>query len=221
MSELQKRRYKEVLPEKTVEKLKGLLKELGIEVEEQWVDESSVGTYSLRINIKGTNIGQNGKGMTKEYAMASGYAEFFERFQNGMLKFKVEKPTKEIPFSYAPDEKILSVDELMKGNNSFLENIAKENGKGTSKEEQKEYIKEVMNQNSKIVPKEDFLSLPYYSIKNDEIEYIPEKLFSYTCNSNGMCAGNSREEALIEGLSEVLERYVGIKIFKEKATLPK
>ena len=221
MSELQKRRYKEVLPEKTVERLKRLLNDLGIEVEEQWIDTSSVGTYSLRINVKGTNIGQNGKGMTKEYAMASGYAEFFERFQNGMFRFKVEKPTKEIPFSYAPDEKTLSVDELMGGNNSFLENIAKENGRvDKSKEEQKEYIKEVMNQNSKIVPKENFLSLPYYSIKNDEIEYIPERLFSYTCNSNGMCAGNSREEALIEGLSEVFERYVGIKIFKEKATLP-
>ena len=100
MSELQKRRYKEVLPEKTVERLKRLLNDLGIEVEEQWIDTSSVGTYSLRINVKGTNIGQNGKGMTKEYAMASGYAEFFERFQNGMFRFKVEKPTKEIPFSY-------------------------------------------------------------------------------------------------------------------------
>ena len=221
MSELQERRYKEVAPEKTVERLKNLLKELGIEVEENWIDTSSVGTYSLRINVKGTNIGQNGKGMTKEFAMASGYAEFFERFQNGMFRFKVEKPTKELPFSYAPDEKTLSVDELMQGNNSYLETIAIENGKGEkTKEEQKEYIKEVMNENSKIVPKEDFLSLPYYSVKNDEIEYIPERLFSYTCNSNGMCAGNSREEALIEGLSEIFERYVGIKIFKERACLP-
>ena len=57
-------------------------------------------------------------------------------------------------------------------------------------------------------------------MKNDDIEYIPERLFSYTCNSNGMCAGNSKEEALIEGLSEIYERYVGIKIFEEKKTLP-
>ena len=48
MSELQERRYKEVAPEKTVERLKNLLKELGIEVEENWIDTSSVGTYSLR-----------------------------------------------------------------------------------------------------------------------------------------------------------------------------
>lgn len=221
MSELQSRRYKEVTPEKTVEKLKGLLENLGIEVEERWIDASSVGTYSFRLCVKGTNIGQNGKGMTKEFAMASGYAEFFERFQNGMFRFRIEKPTKEIPFTYAPDEKNLSVDELMKDKNSFLETIVDENiEKETTKAEKIDYIKNVLNQNSKLVPKEDFISLPYYSIKNDEIEYIPERLFSYTCNSNGMCAGNSREEALIEGLSEIFERYVGIKIFKEKVCLP-
>lgn len=71
MSELQARRYKEVSPEETVKRLKELLKELGIEIEEKWSKESSVGTYSLRICIKGTDVGQNGKGMTKEFAMAS------------------------------------------------------------------------------------------------------------------------------------------------------
>ena len=36
MSILQERRYKEVAPEDTVKKLKGLLKKLGIEIEETW-----------------------------------------------------------------------------------------------------------------------------------------------------------------------------------------
>ena len=135
MSELQERRYKEVLPEKTVEKLKGLLKQLGIEVEEKWIDASSVGTYSLRVCVKGTNIGQNGKGMTKEFAMASGYAEFFERFQNGMFRFRLEKPTKELPFTYAPDERTLSIEELMNKENSFLDNIVEANGHGKDTKE--------------------------------------------------------------------------------------
>ena len=221
MSELQNRRYKEVEPEETVKKLKKLLEKLGLEVEEKWSNESSVGTYSLRICIKGTDIGQNGKGMTKEFAMASGYAEFFERMQNGMFRFRMEKPTKELPFSNSPDEKHLSVEEIMKGNNSFLENILKKNNKeDKSKEEQVEYIKEIFNEKSKIVEKEDYLYLPYYSVRNKELEYIPDRLFSYLFDTNGMCAGNSKEEALIEGLSEILERYVGIKIFQDKYTLP-
>ena len=221
MSILQERRYKEVTPEETVKKLKNLLNKLGIEVEEKWSNESSVGTYSLRVTVKGTDIGQNGKGMTKEFAMASSYAEFFERFQNGMFRFRMEKPTEQIPFSNSPDEKHLTVEDAMDGNNSFFEYILKENGKGNLRGKEKiEYIKEILNENSKLVPKEDYIYLPYYSVKNEDIEYIPDRLFSYLYDTNGMCAGNSKEEALIEGLSEILERYAGTKMVKEKITLP-
>ena len=221
MSELQERRYKEVEPEETVKRLKNLLNKIGIEVDEKWSNESSVGTYSLRIAIKGTDIGQNGKGITKEFAMASSYAEFFERFQNGVFRFRMEKPTKDLPFSNAPDEKHLSVEEAMKGNNSFFEYIIKENGKANrTKEEKIEYIKQILNEKSDLVEKEDYLYLPYYSVKNKDIEYVPDRLFSYLYDTNGMCAGNSKEEALIEGLSEILERYAGTKMVKERITLP-
>ena len=226
MSELQERRYKEVSPEETVKRLKKLLDELGIEVEEKWSKESSVGTYSLRICIKGTDIGQNGKGMTKEFAMASAYAEFFERFQNGIMRFRMEKPTKELPFINSPDEKHLTVEEglnITNNNlkNSFFENILKQNGKNDcSNQEKIEYIKQILNEKSNLVEKEDYLYLPYYSVKNKEIEYIPDRLFSYLFDTNGMCAGNSKEEALIEGLSEILERYAGTRMVKEKVSLP-
>ena len=227
MSELQNRRYKEVTPEETVKKLKGLLEKLGIEVVEKWSNESSVGTYSLRVCIKGTDIGQNGKGMTKEFAMASGYAEFFERMQNGMFRFRMEKPTTEIPFVNAPDEKhltvkeALNIDETGKIKNSFFENIVKQNGKENSiAEEQAQFIKKILNEKSNLVEKEEYNYLPYYSVKNKDLKYVPDRLFSYLFDTNGMCAGNSKEEALIEGLSEILERYVGVKIFKEKVTLP-
>ena len=227
MSELQNRRYKEVSPEETVARLKELLSKLGIEVEEKWSKESSVGTYSLRICFKGTDMGQNGKGMTKEFAMASGYAEFFERMQNGIFRFRMEKPTKEIPFTNAPDEKHLSVEESAgirthnKVQNSFFENILKQNDKEKATTQEKiEYLKEVLNENATIVPKEVYNYLPYYSVKHKELQYIPDALFSYLFDTNGMCAGNSREEALIEGLSEILERYAGMQIFKKRICLP-
>ncbi len=241
MSELQERRYKEVSPEETVKRLKELLKELDIEVEEKWSEESSVGTYSLRICIKGTDVGQNGKGMTKEFAMASGYAEFFERMQNGMFRFRMEKPTEEISFVNSPDEEHLTVEQALgiekianknenqkekqeennKIQNSFFENILKQNGKDEITNEEKiDYIKEILNEKSNLVEKEEYNYLPYYSVKNKNLEYIPDRLFSYLFDTNGMCAGNSPEEALIEGLSEILERYAGMRIFKDKITLP-
>lgn len=221
MSILQERRYKEVAPEDTVKKLKGLLKKLGIEVEETWSEESSVGTYSLRICIKGTNIGQNGKGMTREFAMASAYAEFFERFQNGIFRARIEKPTEELLFAYAPDERCLSAKELISDKNSFFEYILKANGfEEKNKVEKLQFVQELLNENNKLIRKENSTSVPYYSVKNNDIEYIPNRLFSHLYDTNGMCAGNSKEEALIEGLSEILERYVAIEIFKNKITLP-
>ena len=146
MSVLQERRYKEVTPEETVAKVKKILDEIGIEVEEKWTDKSSVDTYSLRICIKGSDVGQNGKGMTREFAMASGYAEFLERLQNGLFRFRMEKPTEELPFINVPDEKYFSIDEYIGKDNSYLQNILKQNSKeNKTDKEKKEYLKEVLN----------------------------------------------------------------------------
>lgn len=38
--------------------------------------------------------------------------------------------------------------------------------------------------------------------------------------SNGMSAGNTREEALVQGMSEVVERYVQKRIFSDRPALP-
>ena len=221
MSELQERRYKELKPEDTVKKIKNILNELGIDVEEKWTDKSSVNTYSLRICIKGSDVGQNGKGMTKEFAMASGYAEFLERLQNGLFRFRMEKPTKELPFINVPDEKYFTIDEFLLKNNSFLENILEQNGKSNKTEkEQKEFLRKILNADYMDKNNKTYTYIPYYSVKNKEIQYIPDKLFSYLYDTNGMCAGNSKEEALIEGLSEILERYAAMKIYKERICLP-
>ena len=171
----------------------------------------------------------------------AGYAEFFERMQNGMFRFRMEKPTEEIPFVNSPDEMHLTVEQVLgieniankgekpkekqeennKIQNSFFENILKQNGKDeVTNEEKIDYIKEILNEKSNLVEKEEYNYLPYYSVKNKDLEYIPDRLFSYLFDTNGMCAGNSPEEALIEGLSEILERYAGMRIFKDKVTLP-
>lgn len=221
MSDLQKRRYKEVSPQETVKRIKDILNNVGIKVEENWSKRSSVNTYSLRVCIEGTNLGQNGKGMTKEFAMASGYAEFLERLQNNMLRFRTEKPSKELPFINYPDEKYITVEELMEKNNSLLEEIIKKlKYEEKPKKEKIEYIKRLLDLESSTDQKENRLSLPYYSVKNKDIEYLPSKLFNYLFGTNGMCAGNSKEEAIIEGLSEILERYTAFKIFKERLVLP-
>lgn len=212
MSLLQDRRYKETSPEKTVKRIKDILKKYGVEVEENWTKKSSVGTYSLRLCIKGTNLGQNGKGMTKEYAMASAYAEFLERYQNGILVFRQEKPTKELPFVYSADEKKFSVEELVLQNDSFMEKIY-DNNKDTNENKMK-LIKEIFGNNK------DIICLPHYSVRDKKVIYIPHVLSCHLIGTNGMCAGNSPEEAIIEGISEILERYVTMQLIYKKVSLP-
>ena len=212
MSDLQQMRYKETSPQKTVKRIKEILKNNNVEVEENWTKKSSVNTYSLRLCIKGTNLGQNGKGMTKDFALASAYAEFLERYQNGMLVFRTEKPNQEFPFLYSADEKKLSLEELANQNDSFIEQIFEEN-----KEECKtklELLEKIFGNEKQII------SLPQYSVRDKKIVYIPHVLSCHLVGSNGMCAGNRPEEALIEGISEILERYVSMQIIYQKLALP-
>jgi len=222
MGTLKEMRYKDETPDNTVKKLKEILKENKIEVEENWTKKSSVDTYSLRLTIKDTNIGQNGKGMTKDFALASAYAEFFERYQNGILVFRPEKPTQEYPFTYSADEKYLSIEELSKENNAFLDRIIQNDKKEILNQEQKKiYLRELLGENSKILePRNQHVSLPYYSVKNKEIVHLPHILACHLCATNGLCAGNTPEEAMIEGISEILERYVSMRIIYDRPSLP-
>ena len=212
MSKLQEMRYKETTPDKTVKRIKEILKNHKIEVEENWTKKSSVNTYSLRLCIKGTNIGQNGKGMTKDFALASAYAEFLERYQNGILVFRQENPSKELPFVYSGDEKKLNIDQIIKQKDSFIENIFEDNKKEYS--DKKEFLENVFGKEKEII------SLPHYSVKDKKVVYIPHALSCHLCGTNGMCAGNSPEEALIEGISEILERYVSMQLIYKRVALP-
>lgn len=76
MSEIQLMHYKQKTPEETVQFLQDILKNMKVEVTETWQERSSIGTYALRLDFRGTKIGANGKGVSKAYAKASAYAEF-------------------------------------------------------------------------------------------------------------------------------------------------
>ena len=62
--------------------------------------------------------------------------------------------------------------------------------------------------------------LPFYSLQDDRVEWIPELALAAACESNGMCAGNTAEEALVHGLSEVCERYVAREAFRHRLEMP-
>jgi ribosomal protein S12 methylthiotransferase accessory factor len=52
------------------------------------------------------------------------------------------------------------------------------------------------------------IGVPFHDLLNNEVTYFPFRALQVLVGSNGMCSGNTKEEALVQGLSEVFERYV-------------
>lgn len=82
------KQYKAVSPEETIYRIRVILNKTGILLKESSCVKD--GLYACRLTVNNDSlsvldIGTNGKGRSYEYALASGYAEFMERLQNGIV----------------------------------------------------------------------------------------------------------------------------------------
>ncbi len=193
LNEYERSKYKECSPAETADRIKKILKKNGIETEEQWLDSGVAGICSVRINIKRTTIGQNGKGTDREYAAASGYAEFMERLQTGYL----------LPECVcAPcDREWMETEKIPAAGGDLL--------KGT---DLSEWLFDAREGKLAVIP--------FESLKTGSRAYIPESILRAYYFTNGSCAGNTREEALVQGLSEIAERYAAARIMTARLTPP-
>ncbi|MEJ8555073.1 YcaO-like family protein [Tepidibacter sp. Z1-5] len=220
MSSLKDRKYKDELPLNTVNKIRKILSDLGIvTIENNWKN-SAKGFCSVRVEIANTSIATNGKGTSHEYALASAYAELMERVQNQTF-FRLNDTLSEDAmcykhFYYAPDEEYLSVDDFIKRYDDWSSYQLNKINSNTDKYE-------ILNKWAKTSYEHtplDFVSIPYKNLNTNKLSYIPVNMVSKIYMSNGMCAGNTFEEALIQGISEILERHVNQVIINEKITPP-
>ncbi len=190
----------------TVKKIKNLLKKhLNLELDEEQRIGSNNGLFSFRVTIPKTNIGTNGKGTSIINSQASGYAEFMERLQNGILLNFFNKN-----YSVFPDEKIYSLQDII------LDNFAKIISPKLLKLGN-------MIVNNKLDNKfnDKFIMAPFYALKEKKTIYLPALILnSLFVGTNGMAAGNTIEEAMVQGLSELCERYAHSKIFLDNLTMP-
>lgn len=213
-------KYKDELPENTINRIRNILNKVGIfTIEENWKN-SAKRFCSVTIKIPNTNLQTNGKGTSYKYALASGYAELMERLQNqAQFRLSVDVSSEALKykgFYYAPDEKYLSIDELLNSKDDWIEFQLNRIYNSIDKNEL--LYKWALMSNEGIT--KDFVALPYVNIINNKISHIPVKMISKMYMSNGMCAGNTIEEALVQGLSEVFERAVNKEIISKKLTPP-
>lgn len=215
------KKYKDVSPEQTVENVKNFFKKKGFIIEEEFLKNPTQYAWWCRVNLKFNNVdilGTNGKGTTKEFALASGYGELYERYCNFIHQPYVKRinqkkiqeiSKKENGYYLFPDETFIPVDQILDefpcinnyckalddNNNSFLRYYEKEYPNGV-------------------------LSVPFKGFNMSDTINLPFELLLEATGSSGCAAGNTIEEALTQGLSEICEHYVSDLIFLETRSLP-
>ncbi|NSW89830.1 MAG: YcaO-like family protein [Firmicutes bacterium] len=213
-------RYKECSPLETIHNVRNILYHLGILTKEEWKQDVK-GYYSLNLSIVGTSLFSNGKGTSCEYALASAYGELIERLQNFVV-FKYTKAMRKEALEYrdfylAPDEKYVSIDEILHNSEKWLEVFTFE---AEDINEKKSLLERWKMADYLSSDRPDFVALPYLNITENSINYIPAIMLISRYGSNGMCAGNTVEEALVQGISETIERYVNFKIISDGIVPP-
>ena len=161
----------------------------------------SIAASAFSLPMRQRAFGANGKGTSAELALASAYAEFAERLQNlhptcffgsyGEMPGRVEPP----------DLTRKKIGDLSRRAPECVGHLFCEEAFAALAGE--------------TVP-----CLPFYSVRHERIEWLPEVALAAACESNGMCAGNTPEEALVHGLAEVCERYVARESFRRRLELP-
>lgn len=206
-------KFKDEVPEVTVDKIIKKLKSIGIEIKEKWNDSKIENCCSVRVTAGGAIPGTNGKGVTKELARASAYGEFMERLQSGLFFYKYQSFENDDTVylqSFAPDKRYMTKSELLE-NSEWMEPLVKRYG--ISKEN-------IADQCQIYACSDKILTLPYYSIFEDKYVYLPAAFIEHIYSANGCCVGNTREEAWVHALSEIFERHSNIEVIESGKPVP-
>ena len=189
-------KFKDASPVDTVNRIKDILAANGLFVTENWFDSKVNNCYSLRVTVDGTKFGTNGKGVTKELANASAHAELMERLQSGIID------REELTYT---DEKWMDFQELLTNCSDFLSRICKV----IKQFDHIDFSPEELAMRCLDLEggKEKTLALPFYNISEDKMVYVPKQLILPLFSSTGNCAGNTAQEAIVQGISEIVERW--------------
>ena len=193
--------------EQSILKMQNILKDVGCEATFSQEKHPLKNCFSVNLaSIEAPNhIYSNGKGVISDASIASAYGEYIERLQTNNFFIDFHLPNRK----YYPDEVAFDFG----GNylNPELKKIYSANGELEDKD--------LVDFNSDYMDK--IIALPFIKQSSKEITYIPINILSNLFVSNGLATGNTANEAKVQALSEIFERYVKIKIIKEGLALPK
>ena len=204
--------------EQTIANMSGILADLGIKIEIASWRNIIPNVWSLHIrDAHSPMCFTNGKGATKESALASALGEFIERLSNNHFyaeAFWGEDMANQ-SFVHHPNERwfkpgpedALPVEIL----DEYCLRIFNPDGELLGSH--------LIDTNSGNVQR-GICSLPYMRKSDGEVVYFPSNLVENLYVSNGMSAGNTLAEAQVQCLSEIFERAVKREIIEGEMALP-
>lgn len=203
---------KEASTSKTIDRLLTIYENCGLDLSVYNISKSSKGNvFSCVVKIDDTIFSSNGKGATPQYSYASGLAELMERIEN--LAFNGTLLMED------PDSKKIPVEDFINKRNDLVsENFFRLYTRENDKINHKVHFAEILNEIQLIDGDEKKINcLQYYDVNNKKVVYLPTQTKK---TSNGMAAGNTPEEALVQGISELFERYVQDFTFCKQLVFP-
>lgn len=159
----------------------------------------------------------NGKGASKKAALASALGEYFERLSTNYFfaDFWLGESIANGEFVHYPNEKWFPLPD----DDSLPEGILDPRLRQFYDPENELSASDLIDLQSGNIER-GICALPFIRQSDEQTVYIPMNIIGNLYVSNGMSAGNTRNEARVQGLSEVFERYVKNRIIAEAISLP-
>ncbi|MGM3224722.1 30S ribosomal protein S12 methylthiotransferase accessory factor YcaO [Dickeya zeae] len=209
---------KDAALEDSIARFQQQLLDLGFNIEEaSWLNPVP-NVWSVHIRDRDCALCfTNGKGATRKAALASALGEYFERLSTNYFfaDFYLGKHIAEGDFVHYPDEKWFPLPE----DESLPEGILDARLHAFYDPEQQLVASDLIDLQSGNHER-GICALPFTRQSDQQTVYIPMNIIGNLYVSNGMSAGNTRNEARVQGLSEVFERYVKNRIIAESISLP-
>lgn len=203
--------------ETSIALMEAKLKSFGFDIEQaSWLNPVS-NVYSVHIRDKSCPLMfTNGKGSSEKSCLASALGEYFERLSCNYFfaDFYLGEQHSHSEFVHYPNERWFDA-----SGDTMPEGLMDES------------LWAYFDPNNELSPSMLFdinsgsgergiCAAPYMRLRDQTPIYIPINVIGNIFVSNGMSAGNTKNEARVQGLSEVFERYVKNKIIAEGICLP-
>jgi ribosomal protein S12 methylthiotransferase accessory factor len=205
--------------EATIADLSGRLEALGFGVEEaSWLSPVP-GVHSVHLrHPECPLLFTNGKGASREACRASALAEFIERLANNYFfaDFYLGPDMAAAEFVHYPQERWLA----LPADDSLPEGLLDDDLLAVFDPDGELRASHLVDTNSGAFER-GVCALPYVRQRDGAVRWFPVNLIGNLYVSNGMSAGNTPQEAQVQGLAEVFERAVKTRIIAEGIALPR